>query len=494
MKPSELILQHVTLPFEGELHSYQKEDIDRLSQVESCGLFLDLGLGKTVVASLIGAYKLLTEDFYSCHVLCPDALVVQWVGTLKKMGLRVAAYRGTPKQREKIDLDQDFLVMSYQIFQRDYDKLKDIDAYYIIDEATVMCNQSNLLYKMLEGGEVTKKKKVEGRLIPQINITKYPKANRGISLLTATPINKPVDSYGLISILNPNAYKNYTHFLRSHVAEVDYFDQPKEYMNLEGMKANLLKNATLRSAADHLELPPIIFKTVKYKLSPKHMSIYDKLLEERMIEYEGEVLIEATQATALYNWAQKIIFNPYEAGFKGDPVGVEILDGLVKSVNKFLIFGNYRLTNGQLMDRYNIGAAYGGVTSKQQDKFVKDFQEGDLRGLQCHVKSGGYGLDLPMCQHVFFPEMPITPRDFRQACGRVFRQGQKKTVVVTMLVAKGTIQDSLFSRIMDNDDLMKEVVDSSRSLREDLLSDTVIADQKFKVEDVLSNLRGDRSE
>ncbi len=486
--PVEIILEQAKLPFE-KLHQYQEEDINQLALAKDCGLWWDLGLGKTVASALIGCFKLITGEFDTVYVLCPETLITQWVLTLEEMDASVTAYRATPAKRKLLNRDVNFLVMSYQIFQKDYDMLKDANMFFIIDEATMMCNTQNLMYKQLMGGGTKKKVKIPGQLLPDIVERKFDKINNGCCLLTATPINKPADAFGLISILSPGVYRNYSQFLRIHVDEVDYFDQPQSYLYLDELQDNLLMSASHRLSTDHLDLPDIVFKTVKYDLAPAHMKLYNKLLDERFIELGGVVKIDALQATKLYNWAQKIVLNPEHGGYTKDPVGVEILDGLVASVKQFLICGNYRMTNGKLMERYKIGAAYGGVTSNQKAKFIADFKAGKLKGLTLHPKSGGYGLDLPMCQQAFIPEIPITPRDFRQLCGRIHRQGQKETVIITTLVARNTIQSSLYQKIMDKDDLMSEVIKTSRSLRDDLNDNVVFTGKKTK-DQIFKELKG----
>lgn len=489
MNPIDEVLQHINLPFTGTLHEYQKEDITEACRADNFGFFLDLGLGKSVCAAITGTYKLM-YGYTSCLVLCPESLVSQWAEMLSAMGLATLDYRGTPLKRSKMDLDVDFAVMSYQVFNRDRVRFENIKAYYIIDEATVMCNSQNLLYKQLMGGTVEKKKKVKGKIKPDLVKTVYKKINHGCCLLTATPINRPENSYGLIKILTPDVYRNYSQFKRLHIAKEDYFGAPEEYKDLEILKENLLLNASLRSAADHLDLPPIVFKTVKYDLAPAHKKLYDTLIEERMLEVEGKEDIDAVEAVRLYNWAQKIILNPDEGGYEKVPVGIDILDGLVDSVDKYLLFGNYRMTNTKLMERYKIGASYGDISSTKKRKYIKDFVEGDLKGLVAHARSGGYGLNLQNCSHIFYPELPITPRDFLQTVGRCYRQGQQNTVVVTVLVARNTIQEALFEKIMEKDDLMKQCIDTPRSLTEDLLSDVVKADTK-SVKELMKELRGE---
>lgn len=486
--PVDIVLQQVKLPFE-KLHDYQVEDINRLAPYESCSLFHGLGLGKTTIATMIGVYKLIEDKHEIVIVLCPESLIFQWQETLESMGLDVLAYRGTPVKRKKMNLDQDFLVMSYQIFQKDYERLKELYAYYVIDEAVCMCNPQNKLYKLINGGTIRKKVNVPGKLKPVIDTTIYPRLNRGVCLLSATPINSPINSYGWIETVNPGVYANFEQFKRIHVEEEDYFGQPIGFSNLDMIHENLMLGAAQRLVTDHIDLPPLVTKVVKYDLAPKHQKLYERLVRERVLEHEGGV-IDAIQAMSLYNWLQKLILNPEEGGYEKDPVGLEILDGLVNSVDNFLSFGNYRMTNNKLMKRYNIGGVFGDVTSKQKQENIKNFKEGKLNGLACHPKSAGVGLDLPMCHNVLFPEIPVTPRDFLQACGRAYRQGQKEKVIVTVTVAKGTIQETLFRKFLDRDDLMAQVVNAERSLRDDLLGGIVHKESKKTKEELTRELLG----
>ena len=436
-------------------------------------MFLDLGLGKTICSAIVAAYKLHVEDFYSCQVIVPASLITQWVLVLKRLGVEVGDYRGTPEERKKIDTDVDFLVMSYQIFQKDFNLLRHDNIYLIVDEATVLGNSQNLLWKMINGGLVKKKVKVEGKRKPKIVETRYKNINEGACLLTATPINKPTDAYGLIQTINPGIYRSYIQFERIHVLEYDHFDNPKEYDELDLLGENLLINGTLRSAADHLDLPPLNISVIEYELHPKHMEIYKQLVEERIVEIDGEIKLDVLQATALYHALQRVIMSPEIAGYGGSVTGMEILDTLVESTNKYLVFNNYKLTNKKVMKTYDIGGSFGGLTAKVKDKFIADFKEGDLEGLACHVKSAGVGLDLPNCQYIFVTELPITPRDFYQLVGRCHRQGQTLPVFVSVLVARNTIQATLHRKIADKDDLMKKVVNTPRSLRDDLFKNIV---------------------
>jgi len=461
--PVDFVLEQVKLPF--ALREYQKEDVNTFSYYENSLLALGLGLGKTVVATLVAAYKLIQGEFKGVTVLCPASLCVQWAEFLMSCGLDTTLYRGNPKQREKLDITQNFVVISYEMFQQDYDKFKTLKNFFIIDECTRLCNKNNIIFKMLQGGEVRREKKIAGKLKPVIEVKTFDKINNGCIMLTATPVVSPMDSYGLIKVKTPDVYSSFYQFERIHVASKDYFGQPKEFINLDLLKDNLFLYGKQRLVSDHLDLPPIITNVVMYDLSSAHMKLYNRLIDERMLSIGDTITVDAVSQQALFQASQKIIMSPEVGDLKEDPAAFELLDTLISSVKQFIIFSNYVNTNKKFIERYNIGGVYG--QAKHRDQDIRDFLDGKLRGLAMHFKSGGVGLNLQVTENVIFSELPITPRDYAQCIGRIHRSGQTKTCVSTVLIARSTIQETLMRRLFDKDDLMREIVDTDSSVRRD---------------------------
>lgn len=478
--PVDVVLEQVKLPF--ALREYQKEDINKLAVLDKTGLWISLGLGKTVIAFCMGCYKLIKAEFKKCYVLCPASLVTQWVDFIAPTKASVVAYKGSPKQRENLDITANFVVMSYEMFRQDYDRLKSSEAYYILDEATVFCNTSNIVYKMLAGGEVRKEKKIPGKLKPEIIKRSFEPILKGCCMLTATPLNRIEDSFGLINLKTPGVYSSVYQFERIHISSKNYFNQPETYQNLDLLKDNLMLNSSRRLVSDHIDLPPITYNTILYDLSPEHQRLYEKLIDERMLEFDGEVLIDAVSAMALYQACQKIIICPEGGGLKIAPAIFELLDLHIDRAQQFIIFSNYVNTNKKFMEKYSIGGVFGGVGNR--DKTISDFKEGKLKGLAINTRAGGSGLNLQNNNTIMFAELPITPRDFRQAVGRCHRSGQEQKVVVNIFVARSTIQETLAARIIQKDEMTQQVMGES-----DLMELNLTQNVKTKKQ-LLAELKG----
>ena len=90
---------------ESKLHPYQKFCVDFLEAKPQCALFLDCGLGKTVI-TLTAISHLLYDSYEVSRVLIIAPLRVArdtWIGELSKWehlkGLRMERILGTPRER-----------------------------------------------------------------------------------------------------------------------------------------------------------------------------------------------------------------------------------------------------------------------------------------------------------------------------------------------------------------------------------------------------------
>jgi SNF2 family DNA or RNA helicase len=108
------------------------------------------------------------------------------------------------------------------------------------------------------------------------------------------------------------------------------------------------------------------------------------------------------------------------------------------------------------------------VSPKQQNLNVDRFLEDPTcRVLIAQPLSAGMGLNLQgVSSDVLFLETPLVPKDFHQAVGRVYREGQTKTPNVRIAIAAGTIQERLHRQLLLKDELVNKVQIGFQNLRE----------------------------
>lgn len=446
------------LPF--TLAPLQEQDVRDLGAMQRIAFFYAVGAGKTVCSTLVA---LMWNQPHNL-VIVPPILIDDWANWLTSIKVQgVEIYRGP--QRKTETLQSPWVVMSHAIFRDDYQKitfaLRGADASVLIDEAQHIKSSSSKLFRYVNGFA----------------------ANRNICLMTATPTTKPVDSYSYIKLKTPQVYRSLSHFENLHVAERDIFKSVTKWRQLEEVASALALQAVRRDKREMFghNLDPINMP-IKYKLSSSHYRLYQQLMDEQLLLFTDGTKIDATTAQRLYHASQQIILNyDYFSGKDGNrSAAYDLLDQVIEEVNPMdhgsskLVVWTYYQRSSAAVTQYlkaaygdSVVAAYGAVDS---GKAVKAIMHDDrVRILVAQPSSVGVGLNLHhVCSEMLFLEMATSPMQIRQAMGRVDRVGQTVRPTIRFALAERTVQNKLFNRLLDNDELVQQVEKTPKSLRQEI--------------------------
>lgn len=458
MTPYEQVASEFALPLTP--YPYQIDTINKLAPLPRAGYWLDPGTGKTLTSTISCLHK-----HRQVVVLAPPILGVMWVRFLRTIpGITVAHYAGAPKVRSEMDLNVDFLVMSIQIFKRDYDSLVSRLDYNItlnIDECT-----------SVKGLDSDNHRSV-------VDIMKRKDAH--LLLLSGTPISAPEDSYAYSKLLNTGAYRNFKHWCNVHVESYDFFGNIAEYKNLDLMYENMKINSVRVLKEDVLKyLPTVTFVPLVYQLDPAHARLYRKLAEEELLELESSGgKIDATATAKLYHALGQIVVNWGHFADDDSKVSkaVDVIEEVLEELGdgKLVVFTNYRLTSQLLakkLEKYNSTLIYGGIGNRaQQEAITKFATDPTCRVVVAATSAAGLGIDSwqHICSNVLFVELPTVPAMLNQALSRIHRNGQQKPVTVYLATAQGTLQVKQMKRLTERDTLVNRVIRNARDLRDELL-------------------------
>lgn len=429
-------------------------------------LFYDVGGGKTLVSTLIAMMF-----GYQTVVCMPHILIRQWERWLKRVRVpedQIAIYYG-PKRDLAVASKAKWILTSHAIFRMDSKKFNETfrgkKVTLLLDEAQAIKSIKSKIFKA---------------------VLQFIGSDNPFVPMTATPTAKPEDTYAYMKLKTPGLYRNMTHWEGLHVKERDFFGGIKSYSNLSLLRDNFAIKAAKRDKKDLFgyddNMKPIL-DPIEYELSPSHMKLYRKLVDEQLLELPNGDKVDATTSQRLRHMMQQIVWNP--AAFSGDPedkaAGYDLLEQLCEEVNfmpversKYVIWSYYRSTTeaiyAWMRERFgNTGAiAYGGANSqKAVDAIMFDEK---VRWAVFNPMSVGAGLELQhVCWEMFFAEMVTTPIPNRQAFGRVDRPGQKYRPTIRFGQAQGTVQKVLFEDLLRNDERAVYVERSRSSLRQELL-------------------------
>lgn len=308
-------------------------------------------------------------------------------------------------------------------------------------------------------------------------------------ILTGTPIpTKLHNAYGLIRLINPDAYLNKAEFLRRH-CEITQVKFPMKggkigkreditgYFNVEGLYENLWKNAHRVQKRDVMFLPEPVISEVPVKLSGPHLKLYQRIVNDQFAVL-GDLVLAPDNTSALRHLALRIISCPGEFApeFEKDSELAKATQQLVQTINptpkrKLIIFAYYRGAIESLMRQFahrNPAVIYGGVPDRQGelDKFQAD-DNCDTIILQW--VSGGAGLNLQMAGYIIFYECPTSPKAAKQAIARADRKGQLNIVNVYFMRVLKTLSDKNFKELLANEESNNRAIKDKHDLLHELL-------------------------
>lgn len=460
MDPWELLNERFILPFPPKKH--QEENLRAHGRSDRHGYGWKPGTGKTYGTVTHALYLNCLKATKQWIVIMPPIVLRNWSRFLAKIIDRKTGepvtqtlYAGTPAQRDKLSLDSTFILMSYDIFKRDLEKLQRVldgsRVGLIADEAHKLKNMQSINYKSVWSMFNT----------------------APVLLATGTPITSPADAYTYMKFTNPTAYRNRRHFDQLHVGETDEYDKVIKWENLELLQTNFKVNWSFHETQFG---EPINFIPIVYDLEPAHLKLYNQLVDEQLIEFDDGRVIDALSASALYHRCQQIVNN--WGHFMDDPskvsAGFDLVDEVLEEIGdgKLVIVANYRMTTLALADhlqRFYPALIIGGLSDKERYQRIDRFiNEPGCRVAIIQPEAGGVGLDglQHVCNEMLFLECPTIPRQFEQAYARLDREGQTRQVNCRIAVANKTIQVGMHRRLLENDDTIVKVTGGVKTLRE----------------------------
>lgn len=165
--------------------------------------------------------------------------------------------------------------------------------------------------------------------------------------------------------------------------------------------------------------------------------------------------------------------------FNGESGKMEALDYLLEESiikgHRILLFSQFTtvLKNiAKRLDNNKIDYMYldGQTKSEERGKMVKQFNEGKGSVFLISLKAGGTGLNLTGADVVIHFDPWWNPAVEDQATDRAHRIGQKKTVEVIKIIARGTIEEKIYNIQEKKKSIIKNVMNDEQNVEENLIS------------------------
>lgn len=446
-------------------HDYQTRAIQRIINQDRVGLFLDMGLGKTVI-TLTAVQELVQDRFEVSRVLviAPKRVAEDtWTREHEKwdhlQSLRVARILGNAKQR------CDALAETADVYVIGRDNVR-----WLVD----LCERRKCWpFDMV--------------VIDELSSFKNPQAKRFRSLRKVMPAVKRV--VGLTGTPSPNG-------LMDLWAEVYLLDGGKRLgrtlgryrerwfrpaaMNgyvvyrwepLRGAKREIESRLSdiciSMSAADYLKLPARMDNIIHVKLTPEAMAAYKKLEREQLLEVSEDDAVVAANAAAVMNkllqMANGRVYTDRKDVLQVHDQKAEALAEIVETTGEpVLVFYSYKHDLGAIREKLPEARELQGLED------IAAWNAGKIQVLLAHPASVGYGLNLQDGGHVIvWYGLTWSLELYQQANARLHRQGQQKPVIVHHLIAEGTADEQVMRALQKKDTSQEALLAALKERREE---------------------------
>ena len=224
---------------------------------------------------------------------------------------------------------------------------------------------------------------------------------------------------------------------------------------------------TLR-APDYLkELKAPVFNPRYVTLSREHREMYADLERDFVMTTPEGAEIEAENAAALSNkLLQFASGSVYDADKKVHPIHNSKIDELHEIVEEangepLLVVYWYKTSLDRLQKAFPKA-----VVMDKEGKAVGKWNSGKIPMLLLHPASAGHGLNLQKGgHHMVFFDIPWSLELYLQTIGRLARQGQQNVVVLHHIICKGTIEEDVVVALREKRDVMELFYKYLKSIR-----------------------------
>ncbi len=428
-------------------HEYQDYAAKQILDKPACGLFLDLGMGKTVVA-LTAIDELLNDHFEIDKVLVIAPLRVAedtWSKECQKWDhlkhLRIAKVLGAARIRiaalkSKADIyliNRENVQWLVEYWGKDwpYDMV-------VVDELSSFKSASSKRFKAL--------RKVRPLIKRIVGLTGTPAPNGLIDLWPQLYLLDMGERLGKTL----TGYRDRYFEPDKRNRNVIFSYKPKSKAE-EAIYQKISDICVSMKACDYLKMPERIDNYVEVRMSEKEKALYTQMERDMLLPFaDGD--IDAVNAAVLSNKLLQMSNGAVYDEFGGvrhiHRRKLDALEDLWEGANgkPILVFYAYKHDK----DRLQVFFQGQGVTPRELNtsEDITDWNDGNIAVALVHPASAGHGLNLQAGGNIIiWFGLTWSLELYLQANGRLYRQGQNVTVIVHHIVTAETIDEQVIGAL-----------------------------------------------
>ena len=439
-------------------HEYQSYATEFILSHPISAVFLEMGLGKSVI-TLSAIFDLCLDSFLVCKVLVIAPLRVArdtWPAEINKWdhlkGLSYSVAVGTEKER--------------------IDALKKQSTLYIINRENVdwLVHKSGIPFNfdMVVIDELSSFKSYGAKRFKSL-LKVRPSVKRIVGLTGTPSSNGLMDLWAEFRILDlgQRLGRYISHYRNT------YFKPDKRnaqivfsYKPLPGAEEEIYKQISditiSMKSTDYLKMPEYISNEVFVTLSEKEWKVYSDFKED-MVANLGDEEIDAVNAAVLsgklLQMANGAVYDSENKAHVIHEKKLDALEDLIEGANEkpVLVAYWYKHDLERIRDRFP-------VRQIQSSKDIEDWNDGKIPIAVIHPASAGHGLNLQSGgSTLIWFGLTWSLELYQQTNARLYRQGQKNTVIVHHIITKNTIDEDVLLALTKKEKTQDALIDAVKA-------------------------------
>ncbi|OMD31353.1 DEAD/DEAH box helicase [Paenibacillus odorifer] len=445
-------------------HGYQEYAIQHVINVPGSALFLEMGLGKTVIT--LTALEALKNDYFDADkilVIAPLRVADDtWARESQKWDhlkhLRISKILGTATQRKKaLAADADVYVINREnvpwlVAQTGNDWPFDT---VVIDELSSFKSSKSQRFRAL--------RRVRPLMTRVIGLTGTPAPNGLEDLWAQMYLIDQGDRLGKTITGFRDRYLTAGQRDKSNPHVVyDWKAKPEAEDNVYSKISDI---AVSMKAEDWLEMPDRIDRIVPVKLIDKARDQYKQLERDLLLPFLDADVVANTAAVLsnkLLQLANGAVYDEVKGVREIHDAKLDALEDVIEAANghPVLVFYAYKHDLERIQKRFPQTQMLGKGADGLKD--IENWNAGKTSLLAAHPASAGHGLNLQDGGNIIvWFGLNWSLELYQQANARLHRQGQQRSVIIHHLVTEGTMDEDVMSALegkaVDQDALMAAV-------------------------------------
>lgn len=428
-------------------HEYQQYATDFIIKNPTAAVFLEMGLGKSVI-TLTAILELCLERFEVGRVLVIAPLRVArdtWPTEIQKWDhlkdLTYSVAVGTASERRAALRQKTFV----HIINRE-------NVQWLIEDSGIPWQ-----YDMVVIDELSSFKSHQSKRFKSL-MKARPGVRRMVGLTGTPSSNGLMDLWAEFRVLDMGKRlgRFITHY-REQFFEPDRRNgmQVFSYKPRDGAEREIYRrigdiSISMRSA-DYLKMPECVMNTVPVRLDSQEFEIYEAMESKMVTELDG-VEIDAVNAAALTGklcqLANGAIYTPDGNTVFFHERKLDALEDLIEGTNgkPVLVAYWYKHDLVRIQERFK-------VRELKTSKDIADWNAGKIPVAAIHPASAGHGLNLQAGgSTLIWFGLTWSLELYQQTNARLWRQGQQaETVVIHHIITKGTVDEDVMRSLSEKD-------------------------------------------